>query len=99
MDESTSNALGRTSSQDVPTNLDPEAQLRMQEQESERHLASPAASTGLSLKWLQLGRLKVPVGLKLGLKLGGRFRHGPKSKLELPPPSGKQWNSEKGRFE
>ena len=78
-------------------NPDPEAQLRLQELESDRALKAPGSSTRLSIRWLKLGRLKIPIGLSLGLKLGGSFR-GKKRRLDLPPPSGKTWDSEKGRF-
>jgi hypothetical protein len=82
-----------------PSNPDPEAHLRRQEQESEQHLSNPASTTGLSIRWLQLGPLKVPIGLSMGVRVGGRFRPGRRQHLDCPVPEGKQWNSEKGRFE
>lgn len=53
--------------------LDPFDPIDRQELESERTRAMPGSSTGIAIKWIKLGRLKIPIGFRVGLSLGKRF--------------------------
>lgn len=80
-------------------NADPESQPKAIQQESDAHLAAPGSKTGMSIKWLRLGRLKIPCGFRLGLSLSGKFGPGGKPKLSRQPdPNEKVWDSETGTF-
>lgn len=56
----------------IPTTPDPFDQDRRNEQEQERSHATPGES-GLAIRWWRIGPLKIPVGFRIGLSIGGRF--------------------------
>lgn len=81
-------------------NPDPEAQLEVQRQESDARPAAPGTSTGASIKWLRIGKLRIPCGFSLGLSLSGKFGPGRKRQTpsRQPDPREKVWDSETGTF-